>query len=48
MKIRKQLLGPILLLALNSLAPAAPTNTLRVYFIGNSVTDTVRYAERQT
>ena len=45
MNSMKQLLGSVLLFTLASLAPAATTNTLRVYFIGNSVTDTVRYGE---
>ena len=39
-----RLIGLFLPLALASLAPAT-TNTLRVYVIGNSVTDTVRYGE---
>ena len=40
-----RLIGLYFPLALASLAPAVTTNTLRVYFIGNSVTDTVRYGE---
>src|SRR4051812_27083858 len=40
----KRIFAPLLLLGgALMLAPAADTNTLRVYFIGNSVTDTVCY-----
>ena len=41
----KRLLLILPLLALPRLSPGAMTNNLRVYYIGNSVTDTVRYGE---
>ena len=45
MKHRRKFIHPFLLLGLTTLAVAADPQTLRVYFIGNSVTDTVRYGE---
>jgi len=41
----KQLLCKLTLLAIAALPLKAETNLLRVYYIGNSVTDTVRYGE---
>ncbi len=40
-----EFIHPFFLLGLTTLAVAADPQTLRVYFIGNSVTDTVRYSE---
>ena len=41
----KQLLRILAGLAFTALPLSAATNTIRVYFIGNSVTDTVRYGD---
>ena len=41
----KHRLRTLTLLAFTALSLSAATNTLRVYYLGNSVTDTVRYGE---